>query len=268
MNKFEIKDRIDEIIYRAYNILAEVGYFFSFSKKKIIRKNIHFKNRHAGERCFILGTGPSLAQLDHMQIEKLQAEVSFGVNSLYKSKVGSSLIPRYYCLMDDNYWKGKSGTFAEVMEKYKPTPPVFITDLRAKEIVDALPLGMRTIYIYSKKYPVKKVSSALSGNIYALMNVVSYSIISAIHMGFSEIYLLGCDYNAFCNFGHGHCYDDAQEMSAADYNLSFYLRDYYITTEFHYLIAELAKKTGIKIINLTSTSLLDAYPRIPVSSIL
>jgi len=268
MNKFDIKDSIDNIIYCTYNILAEVNYFFSFDTRKIIQKNIHFRDIHKGERCFILGTGPSLAQLNDAQVNKLRDEVSFGVNSLYKSKIGSNLSPRYYCLIDDLYWKENNGTFAEITEKYKSFPPVFISDLRAKKIIDSLCLGNGALYIYSKKYPTKAISFNLDRNIYALMNVVSYSIVSAIYMGFKEIYLLGCDYNAFCNFGHGHCYDDTQEMSAGNHNLAYFLKYYHITTEFHYLIAKAAKEAGIKIVNLTSTSLLDAYPRMPVASVL
>jgi len=267
MNKFEIKDQIDNAIYRAYNALAGLCYFFSFDTKNIVRKNMRFKNLHKGGRCFILGTGPSLANLGDKQIEKLRNEISFGVNSLYKSDVGSRLMPSYYALMDDNYRNDLSYTFGEVVNKYHTAPPVFITDFRAKKILDDLHL-VNNIYICSKKYPTKKVDDRLDGNIYALMNVVSYSIVSAIYMGFRKVYLLGCDYNAFCTFGHGHCYADAQEMSAVSYNLAFYLKYYNITTEFHYLIAKLAKEKEVEVINLTEPSLLDAYPRRPVSSVL
>ena len=81
-------------------------------------------------------------------------------------------------------------------------------------------------------------------------------------MGFKNIYLLGCDYNAFCTAGKGHAYDDKSELAQTDYNLAFYLKFYWITTEVHYLIAKLAKKRGVNIINLTPGSLLDAYPRV------
>ena len=43
-------------------------------------KNIRkFKNIHAGERCFIVATGPSLTYED---LDKIKNEITFGVNSI------------------------------------------------------------------------------------------------------------------------------------------------------------------------------------------
>lgn len=261
MNKFAIKDYIDKLIFGTYNIVTDVLLSVNFSVKKLIQKNSAFKNIHAGERCFILGTGPSLNDLNGDQIEKLKTEITFGVNSLYKSNVTSGLNPKYYTLVDNLYWETSSSTFQEISDRYKPNSPIFLTDPRAKQIVDKLRLNQQAIYIYAKKYPTHKMDSEITENIFGAMNVISYSILTAIYMGFHEIYLLGCDYNAFCGFGSGHCYDDKEEMTSVSYNLAFYLKYYHLTTEFHYLIAKLAAEKGVKVINLTKVSLLDAYPR-------
>jgi hypothetical protein len=261
MSKFEIKDAIDSIIYRAYNAVSNTIYLFKFSSKKVLKKNIKFKGKHEGERCFVLGTGPSLNALKDNELETLRREIVFGVNSLYKSKITSTIRPKYYALMDNLYWKKWSHTFSEISDIYKDKPPIFITDLRARQLVEALSIKSPAIYIHSKKYPIKMMSEEIDGNIYAAMNVISYSILTAIYMGFKEIYLIGCDYSAFCTAGKGHCYDDKSEVAESNYNLAFYLRFYWITTQFHYLIAKLAKEKGVAVINLTPGSLLDAYPR-------
>ena len=268
MSKFDIKDQLDKLIYGLYNFGSELKYNIDFNSKRAIKKNIKFKDVHAGERCFILGTGPSLKLLTAQQRESLRKETLFGVNSLYKSDIGRELSPKYYVLMDNLYWEQWSSTFTEVSNQYKDCPPIFITDLRAKYLVESLPVKNQAVYIYSKKYPVNQMSADIDENIYAAMNVISYSILSAIYMGFREIYLLGCDYSAFCTAGKGHCYDDESEISQSNYNLAFYLRFYWITTEFHYLIAKLAKEKGVKVVNLTQNSLLDAYPRLSVSDTL
>jgi hypothetical protein len=268
MSKFDIKDAIDALIYKTYNILIEIIYYFDFFTKKELKKNVNFRGIHNGERCFILGTGPSLNDLKIHELNALKSEVIFGVNSLYKSEIVSGINPNYYTLMDNLYWEQWNHTFKEVVEKYKKNPPIFITDIRAKKILDNLSENISSIYIYSKKYPVSKMSEKIDGNIYGAMNVISFSILTAIYMGFKEIYLLGCDYNAFCTAGKGHCYDDKSEVSQVNYNLAFYLKFYWITTEFHYLVAKLARKKNIMIINLTPESLLDAYPRRPLSQVL
>lgn len=63
MSKFDIKDKLDSFIYSAYNILSEIVFGLDVESKNIVRRNAAFKNIHAGERCFVLGTGPSLRTL-------------------------------------------------------------------------------------------------------------------------------------------------------------------------------------------------------------
>ncbi len=268
MDKFKIKKYLDDCVFVAYNVVAKLVFLASYKIRNVVKGNLVYKNKHKGERCFILGTGPSLGELSDRQIAQLGGEYTFGLNSLYKSDVGKALRPAYYALVDNNYWECLQSTYADVVSLYKEAPPVFITDPRAKRIVEEIQQDVSAIYVYAKKYPVGQVSFELDKDIYGLMNVVSVCIVSAMYMGFKEIYLLGCDYNAFCNFGHGHCYDDEKEMEEVSYNLAFYLKYYHITTEFHYLIAKLAKKHGVSVVNLTDVSLLDAYPRRPVSSVI
>lgn len=268
MNKFDIKDGLDKLVYRAYNLLSDALFHFDPEAKRLVAKNAVFRNIHQNERCFILGTGPSMALLTPDQISKLTSEILFGVNSFYKADVATVLTPKYYALTDDLYWKDWKRVFGEVIDKFSDNPPTFITDPRARELIEGLPIVDQPIYVYAKKYPTDIMSDELTRNIYATMNVVSSSILVAIYMGFKEIYLLGCDYNAFCSAGRGHCYDDEKELDGISYNLAFFLKYYWITTEFHYLIARLAKEKGMKIVNLAPASLLDAYPRKQVSEVL
>lgn len=269
MSKFDLKDKLDRGLYSVYNRISELAFSIDAESKKLVGKNSKYKKIHKG-RCFILGTGPSLKSLTADQLSCLKSEILFGVNSLYKSAVTSDLIPRYYTLIDNLYWESEEWgrSFNEVREKYSDAPPVFITDPRAKKIMDALSSNCETIYIYSKKYPVDRMSAEITTNIYAAMNCISYSILVAMYMGFSQIYLLGCDYNAFCSAGSGHCYDDKDELKNNSYNLAFYLKFYWITTEFHYLISKLAKETGVEVVNLTPNSLLDAYPRRAIGDVI
>lgn len=261
MSKFDLKDKLDKKLYAIYNALSEFLYQLHFSNRKLIKENLIYKYKHKDQTCFILGTGPSLKSLTQDQIKLIGREVIFGTNSLYKADVTKELIPNYYALLDNLYWEQWSHTFKEVASTYKRSPPVFITDYRATSFANQASPQHQHIHVYSKKYPVSHMSHELHTNIYAAMNVVSYSILTAMYMGFKKIYLLGCDYNAFCSQGRGHAYDDNSELQDTKYNLAFYLKFYWITTEFHYLIAKLARSQGVQIINLTSGSLLDAYPR-------
>lgn len=268
MNKFDIKEKLDNALYSTYNALSEIIFQTSFGAKKILKGNAVFEGRHSKERCFVFGNGPSLNGLTNGDIEKLQNETIIAVNSFYKSDLAEIIHPKYYTLVDDLYFREWPDTFEKVKTRFYKKPPVFIADFRAKKIIDSLENATNAMYIYSKKYATTKMSDNIQENIYAPMNVVSVSILVAMYMGFKEIYLLGCDYNAFCTQGKGHFYDDKEETSQFSYDLAFYLKYYWITTEFHYLIFKLAKERGVKVINLTEGSLLDAYPRKGIGEIL
>jgi hypothetical protein len=278
MTFFERKDRIDNIMYHIFNRLSDIVFFFRFKIRRLIRANRRFKDLHAGQRCFILGTGPSLKTLSGGQIERLKKEIVFGSNSLYKANISDSLTPSYYALFDNAYWAEMQDTFLDIRKKYGQGKPVFLTDWRAKNVMTRMGIKSQSLFLYSKKYPVDSISCRLDKNMYVGHNVVNISILIAIYMGFKEIYLLGCDYSSFVAQENNHCYDDVDEVQSCkasfreqyktSCNLGFYLKNYANITRIHYLIAGFAKKNGVKIINATPNSLLDAYPKKDISTIL
>ncbi|NCQ56124.1 DUF115 domain-containing protein [Candidatus Parcubacteria bacterium] len=266
MSLFELKQKIDRNIFRIFNFASDIGLLLSARNRQLLANNKIYQNKHQGERCFILGTGPSLTRLTADQVTALTKETIFAVNSFYKVSIVDSITPKYYALMDNNYWGISKNTFKDVSGRYKENPPVLITDTRASQLI---PHKIKSILIYAKNYPVDRMRYDLSENLSITMNVVSFSLLTAIYMGFKEIYLLGCDYNSFCSRSSNHCYNDETEINELpSYNLAFYLKYYHLTTEFHYAIAILARKKGVKIINLTIESLLDAYPTGDLSIIL
>jgi hypothetical protein len=56
-----------------------------------------YKNKHVGETCFILGSGPSLTMSDLDLIEKRQ---SIGVNKIYLAYANTVWRPTYYVVAD------------------------------------------------------------------------------------------------------------------------------------------------------------------------
>lgn len=260
MTNFEIKDRIDNVIFKTFNILSDVILFFRFDIKRLIKSNIKYKDIHKGKRCFIIGTGPSLNQLSKSEIDFLKNEIVFGANSFYKADIVDSITPNYYALFDNLYWNDEKHFFEDINTKYSFNPPVFLTDYRSKKILDNINFR-EAIFLYSKKIPVNKINVNLGGNMYIGQNVINSSIMIAMYMGFKEIYLLGCDYNSFATEKPQHCYEDSDEMVYNTENLAFYLKFYALTTKIHYLIAKFAMKRGTQVVNLTKHSLLDAYPK-------
>ena len=55
------------------------------------------RNTHAGERCFIIGNGPSLNKLD---LTLLRSERTFGVNAIYTNYQRMGFYHTYYVVED------------------------------------------------------------------------------------------------------------------------------------------------------------------------
>ena len=268
MNSYQIKDKIDNVIFQCFNFLSDIIFFFKFNLKTSLKTNQRFENIHSGEKCFILGTGPSLSKLTENQIDNLKNQVIFGVNSFYKAEIANHLQPTYYALFDNLYWEDEKHFFEDILAKFKLKKPIFLTDYRAKSIVENLGVESDIMFLYNKKFPINKIDSKLTGNMYIGQNVISTAILIAINMGFKEIYLLGCDYNSFATTNAEHCYNDDDEKKYNTENLAFYLKFYALTTRIHYLIAKHAINKGVKIVNITSGSLLDAYPRKDINTVI
>ena len=54
--------------------------YYSPERRDTIEKLGALKDKHKGERCFIIGNGPSLKQTD---LTKLKNEYTFGLNRIY-----------------------------------------------------------------------------------------------------------------------------------------------------------------------------------------
>jgi hypothetical protein len=52
-----------------------------------------FRDRHRGQRCFVIGNGPSLARMD---LSPLAGEVTFGANRIYLLQQSLGFLPTYF----------------------------------------------------------------------------------------------------------------------------------------------------------------------------
>lgn len=261
MSNFDLKDKLDRHIYSLYNITSDIVFNINWNKKRLVSPNCELKNIHKNKKCFIIGTGPSINDLTNDNFTLIKENISFAVNLFYKYKQISDFVPDYYALIDPLFASKKYHSVCkDIHNKYPKT--TFFADYRAKALLDSLNLKKKSYFIYAKKYPINAIDENISANSYITLNVVSTCILIAIYMGIKEIYLVGCDYNSFASQKEVHFYDESEELgSNIEGRLAYLLKFYHLTTEFHYLIARLAKKRGVNIVNLCPHSLLDAYPR-------
>lgn len=146
-----------------------------------------FKNIHKGQRCFIIGTGPSLTTED---LELLKDEVCFGSNRIFEIYPRTTWRPTYYMNQDFKLIE----KFADEISALEAKALFMPMDVREKFASN--PLCRFFVLRHKEFYPG---DAEFSENLHHYMGqgfTVTYGAIQmARYMGFSEVYLLGIDHN-------------------------------------------------------------------------
>jgi len=264
MNKMKIKDNIDKIIYETYNLISKVRYIFKFQEKSLIKENIKFKDIHKNDRCFILGTGPSLKELNP---DLIKNEITFGVNYLVNGDIINAITPTYYGLFDNKFSNENIQITKSIINKL-PNTEFFMSTGSYKAMKEVGIEHSKINYLYANIYPAGRINKIeLTNNMRVTYNVVPACIQIALYMGFKEIYLLGTDFNSFATQKPEHYYEDGF-IQKRQRSLGEELKEYAIVCNVHYYLDKYAKSKGVKIINLTPNSLLDAYEKKQIKDII
>jgi len=143
-----------------------------------------FKDTHKGQRCLIIGNGPSLNKID---LTDLKNEITIGCNRIYLNK---KLAPRYYCIEDEVLLKH---VFKE-LENWSPKNTIkFIPQvlaLYAKKMQNTYFVNFRYNQ-YEKKGPI--FSENFSKVCYWGSTVTYMMLQLAYYLGCNPIYLIGMD---------------------------------------------------------------------------
>lgn len=253
-----------------YNIL---GFFRShgmFHNNNSLRLE-RLKDTHKGERCFLIGNGPSLTGDD---LNLLKNEYTFGTNMVYKIFDKTDWRPSFHCVSDTIY-ASKLGLELSKMVK----SPLFTTE-RTYRRMRKKPID--TTYVHTIQTERYKVRGNIQAYCMIKATVLSLAAEMAFHMGFTEIYLLGVD----CTNPHdkgGHFTDNyaTKEVAETDINriktrmnartlTTKQIGDHIIdrSMEVYALLNEYASKHGIRIYNATRGGNLEIFPRVKLEDVL
>jgi hypothetical protein len=182
--------------------------------KLLFEKNLEIKNRHRGERCFIIGAGSSIKIQD---IRKLKNEVVIGVSNTFVHPDYSWIRPRYHVLPHILY--GHSAFYEEnrfiswlrQMEKKTFDAEMFF-HIGDKNLLDENFLFRgRTIYWNEYAPWSGECQNEIElSSVPSIWSVSEYAITVALYLGFDEIYLLGFDHDWF-NGLFNYFYDEKTE---------------------------------------------------------
>lgn len=179
--KKSIKEKI--ILYK-YNISLKFKRFLLYHKK---RNNLELlKNKYKGQRCFIVGNGPSLNIED---LNKLKNEKTFAFNRIYYIFEKTEWRPSFYVTEDIKIISNSLDEINKLNLKNIFVPDIIKFDYKIK-INNAI-YFKETIEYFEDRLP----NFSDNMDIYWGGTVAYTAMQMAVYMGFKEIYLIGVDHN-------------------------------------------------------------------------
>lgn len=279
----KLKKPIDEIFIRCYNLANSCIKYPVY--RKILTKNSLYKNKHKGERCFILGNGPSL---NNINFSELSTEYIFTVNQLFKNPKFGELYTNYHIWSDPIFFDISSEERLDeeyVNEFYKvntfDNKPICFVPIQAKKYIGRFgidkELNINYIHTCLTFFDGIKRYSDYAKLVPSFSTVVINTIQLAIYMGFKEIYLLGCDCTAIVAMIEK---EQGKKVNSYAYTLSE--RDVkLVDTDFekafkswmnifhqYKWVNRICNSQNIKLANCTENSILNVIPYISLEKIL
>lgn len=256
---------------------------------KLMKENKRFKDAHKGERCFVVGNGPSIKKQD---LSMLRNELVITVNQITRNPIYPLLYSNYHMWTDVGFFleKGKEGD-EQLLDAIKGVRTdnnnpecFFVSDaleyIKSHKLDEYLQVNyVKYDYAFNESY---NRDFDFTGILPVLSTVVHYGIALAVYMGCSEIYLLGCDCTSIITHIEtlegktisGYCYDvdetekkRMQNMHEFDDNQSTFqgmaeqFRGYKILKEY-------CEQRGIKLKNSSAGGILNELERIPLEEVL
>ncbi len=242
-------------------------------KLSLLAKNDELRDRHRGQRCFILGAGSSIKKQD---LKKLQGEMVISVSNTFVHPDFPLFRPRYHVLPSifghtmyetDKYIKWlkemDEKTFeAEMFFHYGDRGPIEKNGL----------FRARTVHWIEYAPWDGSVDTPLDlSKVPAVWSVSELAITVALFMGFEKIYLLGLDHDWF-NGPLVYFYDEKKEHAMRPDKSKLAFADSEFQMRRH---AEIFKKykylygirKNIYNANADPESYVDAFPKVTYDSL-
>lgn len=264
----------------------EVNYFrFMHNKEQrsIMANNEIFRNKHLGERCFVIGNGPSLRQ---QNLSGLNNEIVFTVNDLSRSEIYEKINPNYHFVADPVCFQldTEGNSNKQILDYFfctRGNPPMFFVPFLAKQYVERTGLNhkLQLHYFFNDFNFIEGFHKEIDFTkcIPNFYTVVHYAIAGAIFMGFSTIYILGCDMTGYREVEKRmlniqgedtHCFSSRPDLGIrpAVIERSFY--GFYEMFAGYRKLGEYCKNHNIRLINVTEGGMIDSLERQKLEAVL
>lgn len=181
----------ERVAFKALRLVGYPRWFYSVFERvhRDTPQVSAFRNLHQGDRCFILGGGPSLKEIDPVS---LRHEVTFGVNGIFLIYDWLGFEPTYYVVEDFLVYEDR---WRDIKNHVNRSECFFPVQFRAPEFDRSNHIYFRAIYDFSPRSGFPRFSRNAAKLMWIGGTVTFICLQLAFYMGFREVYLLGMDHN-------------------------------------------------------------------------
>ena len=223
------------------------------------RKLAALKDSHKGERCFVIGNGPSLKNTD---LSKLSNDFTIGMNRIFLAADELGFKPDILVCVNDL-------VVEQSVEEFNNLKMPKFFSWRARKWLKMDPY---THFLYTT-YTSPRFATDIGGRVWEGATVTNVCLQLAYHLGFSEVILIGVDHS-FATRGTPNTTiqsegDDPNHFSAAYFGKDFrwQLPDLE-TSELAYRMARKAYEAdGRRILDATVGGKLDIFEKVDYESL-
>jgi len=252
-------ERGERIIGALVDAKSRVEYALSASGRRSSAQLASMRNRHAGERCVIVGNGPSLRE---MELSPLRSEVTFGLNRGYLLFQKLGFAPTYLVAVNVNVVDQFAG---EILAQ----PSTTFVSWHTRRF---LPRGHRAILVRPVRGPLFSTDPARG--IWNGATVTYAALQLAYHMGFSEVILIGVDHS-FATPGPAHQLVTSSGDDPNHFDPSYFgkgvrweLPNLPLSEVAYQLAREAFEADGRRIVDATMSGKLTVFPKVELEAAL
>jgi hypothetical protein len=245
--------------------------FLSPRNRSILKKNEVFRDKHKGQRCFVIGNGPSLKTQDLLP---LAGEITLAMSAFWKHPIVAEWQPTYYCFADPLFFDG-SEPMREFFQSLRARihSSTFLVPFSAAKVIreqDLLPLGQTYYVAFHGALSGRRLKNVdFAKSVPGVQSTAQLGIMAAMYMGCSPMYLLGLDHDWLAHRGMDkHFYEGKTvedhpqahgDMSRFAYKAQL-LSTIRLWNRYEALLS-LSVQKGIDIVNATDGGFLDVFQR-------
>lgn len=183
---YQAKNRTLHFLQRSFVWLTDPSVMFMRSRLEKLR------GANAGQRCFIMGNGPSLNQ---MNLDLFENEIVWGSNRCYLLFDRIQWRPAFYVAVDKRVVPDNAEEINALGRQLPDTLFFYPVSFRYNRILTSTP----NVYWYNEvpsredNLPYSMFSVDPVNVVYTARTVTAAMLQLAVYLGFDPIYLIGCD---------------------------------------------------------------------------